>query len=76
MHLLTFRTKCKSDIENFKWLLEIEDDEGIGGKCTCVQLIDINKELFNWFTTVFFRLVLGKEKLNILGAISDVCLVV
>ena len=33
----------KSGIENVKWLFKIEDDEGIGGKCTCVQLIAIKK---------------------------------
>ena len=41
------RSKVKSNIENFKWLFQIEDDGGIGGKCTCVQLIAINKELSN-----------------------------
>ena len=35
----------ESDIENFKWLFHIEDDGGIGGKCTYVQLIAINKDL-------------------------------
>ena len=34
----------KINIENFKWLFHIEYDEGIGGKCTCVQLIAINNE--------------------------------
>ena len=34
-------------IENFKWLFQIEDDEGIGGKCICVQPITIPKELSN-----------------------------
>ena len=33
----------KSDIENFKHLLKIEDDGGIGGKGTCVQLIAKNQ---------------------------------
>jgi hypothetical protein len=37
----------KSDIENFKWLFQIEDDEGNGGKCTCLQPIAMNKELSN-----------------------------
>ena len=34
--------QVKSDIENFKWLFQIEDDGGTGGKCTCVQPIAIN----------------------------------
>ena len=54
----------KSDIENFKWVFHIEDVGGIGGKCTCVQLIVINKELSNCLTTVLLHLVLGKEKLK------------
>ena len=37
----------KSDIENFKWLFQIEDDGGIGGKCICVERIVINEELSN-----------------------------
>ena len=56
----------KSDIENIKYLFQIEDDEGIWGKCTCVQLIAINKELSNCEATVYLRLVLGKEKLKTL----------
>ena len=54
----------KSDIENFLWLFHIEDDGGIGGKCICVQLIAINKELSNCLNTVFFCFVLRKEKLK------------
>ena len=54
----------KSDIENFKWVFQIEDVDGIGGKCTCGELIAINKELSNCLTTVLLRLVLGKEKLK------------
>ena len=65
----------KSDIENFKWLFQIEDDGGIGGKCTCVQLIAINKEWSNCKITVLFRLVLGKEKLTILVTSSELYLV-
>ena len=42
-----FFNQVKSDITSFKWLFKLEDDEGIGGKCTCVQLIAINKELSN-----------------------------
>ena len=34
-------------IENFKWLFQIEDDEGIGGKCISLQSITITKELSN-----------------------------
>ena len=54
----------KRDIENFKWVFQIEDDVGIG-KSTCVQRIAINKELSNCKTTVLIRLVLGKEKVKI-----------
>ena len=43
-----FLSKVKSDFENFKWLFQIEDDGGIGGKCTCVPLIVINEKLSNW----------------------------
>ena len=32
----------KSDIENVKWLLEVEEDGVIVGNCTCVYLIVIN----------------------------------
>ena len=31
-----FKNQVKSYIENFKYLIHIEDDDGIGGKCTCV----------------------------------------
>ena len=41
-------TLSESDIENFKWLFQIEDDEVFGGKFTCLQLITINKELSNY----------------------------
>ena len=64
----------KSDIENFKYLFQIEDDVGIGGKCTCVQLIARNQEWSNCKTTVLFRLVLGKEKLKNLVTISELYL--
>ena len=37
-----FKNQVKSEIENFKYLFQIEDDGGIGGKCTCVQLIALN----------------------------------
>ena len=65
----------KSDIKNFKWLFQIEDDGGIGGKCTCVQLIAINKYLSNYQATVLFRLVLGKEKLKTSVISSELYLV-
>ena len=39
--------QVKSDIENFKRFIQIEDDGGIGGKFTCVLLISINKEWSN-----------------------------
>ena len=55
----------KSDIEHFKWLFQIEDNGGIGGKCTCVHLI----------ATVLFWLVLGKEKPTILVTSSELHLV-
>jgi hypothetical protein len=55
----------KSDIEHSKWLFKIKDDGGIGEKCTCLQLTAINKELLN-HCTVYFHLVLGKEKLRTL----------
>ena len=55
----------KSEIENFKYLFQKEDDGEIGGKCTCVLLIAPNKELSNSQTTVIFRLILGKEKLEL-----------
>ena len=42
-----FKNQVKSDIENFKWLFQIEDDKGTGGKYTWVQLIAINNELSN-----------------------------
>ena len=35
----------KVDLKNFKWLFQIEDDGGIGGECTCVQFIAINKKI-------------------------------
>ena len=54
----------KSDIENLKCLFQIEDDGGIGGKWTYVQLIAKNKELLSSKTTVLFCLVLGKVKLE------------
>ena len=47
MKVWAFSDQVKSDIENFKWLFQIEDDGKFGGKCTCVQLIAINKELSN-----------------------------
>ena len=56
----------KSDIENFKCLFQIEDDGGIGGKCTCVLLIAMNKDLSNSKIAGLFRLALGKRKLEIL----------
>ena len=56
----------KSDIENLKCLFQIEDDGGIGGKCTCVLLIAMNKEWSNSKTGGLFRLALGKRKLDIL----------
>ena len=43
-HFLT-SSRVKNYIEIFKWLFQIEEDGGIGGKSTCVQFIDINKEL-------------------------------
>ena len=55
----------KSDIEHFKYLFQIEDDGGIGGKCTCVLLIAINKEGSNSKTAGLFCLALGKRKLEI-----------
>ena len=55
----------KTVIEKVKGLFEVEDDGGIGGKCTCVQLISINKEQSNCKTIMLFRLVLGKEKQKI-----------
>ena len=55
----------KSDIENFKCLFQIEDG-GIGGKCTCVLLIAMNKDLSNSKIAGLFRLALGKRKLEIL----------
>ena len=54
----------KNYIENFKWLFQIEDDGGMGGKGTCVQLIALNKELSSCLTTVLFRFVLVNEKLT------------
>ena len=42
-----FQNQVKSNIDNFKCLFQKEDDGGTGGKCTCVQLIVINKELSN-----------------------------
>ena len=56
----------KSDIENFKCLFQIEDDGGIGGKCTCVLLIAMNQDLSNSKIAGLFRLALGKRKLAIL----------
>ena len=38
-----FENQVKINIENFKWLFQIEDDGGIGRKCTCVELIAINE---------------------------------
>ena len=66
--------QVKSDIENFKYLFLIEDDGGIEGKRSCIQLIAINKELSNWKTTVLFRLFLGKETLKMLVTGSDLYL--
>ena len=43
----------KSDIKNLKWLCQIKDDDGIGGKCTCVQPIDMNKDLLNCCVILF-----------------------
>ena len=37
-----FYNQVKSDIKNFEWLFQIEDDGKIGGQRTCVQLIAIN----------------------------------
>ena len=65
----------KSDIDNFKWLFQIEDDGGIRGKNTCVQLIVINNELSNCSTPALFRLVLGKEIQKILVTSSQLYLV-
>ena len=48
---------------------------GIGGKCTCLEPIAINKEWWNSKATLLFRLVLGKEKLKILVASSKLYLV-
>ena len=42
-----FEDQVKSDNENLKLLFQIEDDKGVWGKCTCVELIAINKELSN-----------------------------
>ena len=35
----------KSDIENFNLVFQIKDDGRNGGKCTCKQLMAINKEV-------------------------------
>ena len=42
-----FQNKVKSDNEKYKWLFQIEDDEGIAVKYTGIQLIAISKELSN-----------------------------
>ena len=55
----------KSDIENFKCLFQIEEDGGIEGKCTCVLLMAMNKDLSNTKIAGLFRLALGKGKLEI-----------
>ena len=47
------------------------DDDGIGGKCTCVLQIAINKVFLSCKTTVFFRLVLGKQKIIFCVARSE-----
>ena len=65
----------KSDIENFKWIFRIKGVGGIWGKCTCVQLIAINKELSNYKTTLLVRFILGKEKFKILVTSSQLYLV-
>ena len=52
----------KRDIENIKYLFQIEDGGGIGGKWISVQLIAPNKERSNSQAPVIFRLILGKEK--------------
>ena len=61
----------KSDIEHFEGVFKIEDDGGIGGKCTCVQTTAMHKELLNCKTTVLYRLVLGKEQLKNLVTTSE-----
>ena len=60
----------KSDITNLKWVYQIDDDGGIGEKCTCVKLIALYKTLLIFKTTVLFRLALGKEQILLLPAQS------
>ena len=51
----------KSDIENIKWVFQIEDDGRIKEKCTCVQLIAINK-IWSNFKTTLFNILFGVRK--------------
>ena len=60
-----FYKQVKSDIENFKCSFQIVDDGGIGGKCTCVLLMAMNKDLSNTEIAGLFRFALGKGKLEI-----------
>ena len=56
----------KSDIKNFKYLFQTEDDAGIRGKCACVQLIAIKKN-----DQIGLRKEKRKKISNYLGAISS-----
>ena len=40
-----FQKQVKSDIENFKWLFQIEDQGGIEGTCICVQQFALKKRI-------------------------------
>ena len=61
----------KCNIQHLKLLFQIGDDGGIGGECTCIQLIAITKEWSNYKPTVLIPLVLEKEKLKISVTSSD-----
>ena len=52
----------KKDIENFIWLFQIEEDEGIGGKCTCEQRIAIKERIIKLLRLCAFPLSFRKGK--------------
>ena len=65
----------KSDIDNFKWLFQIEDDGRIAGKVTCVQLIGILKNYKIAKQLYYFFLILGNKKLKTLVTSSQLYIV-
>ena len=73
-HFLNSRTKWKVTWKPLNSYFRSKIMVKFGEKGTCVKRIAINKEWLNCKTTVLLRLVLGKEKLKMLVASSELYL--